>query len=274
MITNCFDNLDVPSFIESVTRSLGTCTLDFHEKKVFIDNQKKNRVDYLAAGVCMPFYHYAGEFHVQLIKRSSKVSQPGDLSFPGGMLSPFQDNLLMSLISSGIIPVLKNNSGLKLDDQDKKTRRLMSLFLASAIRDAWEEVRLNPFNVIYLGALPAYTLKIFRRIIFPSACFITKKSRYQMNDEVDRLIHIPLSVFFNDAYYRRLFVEIPHLSHRHEEFPSLLFHDKDGNEHLLWGATFFLLMRFLKITCNFQPPVIPPERSITKILLPEYHHNH
>jgi len=92
MITNCFDNLDVPSFIESVTRSLGTCTLDFHEKKVFIDNQKKNRVDYLAAGVCMPFYHYAGEFHVQLIKRSSKVSQPGDLSFPGGMLSPFQDN--------------------------------------------------------------------------------------------------------------------------------------------------------------------------------------
>jgi len=274
MMTNCFINQDAPSFISSVTRSLGTYALDFYEKKVFIDHQKQNHLDYLSAGVCMPFYFHSGEFHVQLIKRSSKVSQPGDLSFPGGMLSPLQDNLLKHLISFGIIPVLRGNAGLRLRERDRKTRRLMILFLASAIREAWEEVRLNPFDVIYLGSLPAYTLKIFQRIIFPSVCFITRKPRFQMSDEVDRLLHIPLSVFFNDLHYHRLLVEIPHLSNRKEEFPSLLFRDKDGTEHLLWGATFFLMMNFLEIVCNFHPPIIPPERTMTKILLPDYHHNH
>ena len=275
MMTNCFINQDASSFISFVTQSLATHHLDFYEKKVFIDNQKKNHVDYLSAGVCMPLYYYSGEFHVQLIKRSSKVSQPGDLSFPGGMLSPFQDNLLMHLISLGIIPIIRNNSELQLKEKDKKTRRLMILFLASAIREAWEEVRLNPFDVIYLGSLPAYSLKIFRRIIFPSVCFITKKPRFQISDEVDRLIHIPLSVFFNDLHYRRLFVEIPNWSDgKVEEFPSLLFKDKDGTEHLLWGATFFLMMHFLEIVCNFHPPVIPAESVLTKALAPNYHHNH
>jgi len=274
MTTNCFINQDASSFISSVSQSLGTHTLDFCEKKVFIDDQKRKHVNYLSAGVCMPFYYYAGEFHVQLIKRSLKVSQPGDLSFPGGMLSPFQDNILMHLISSGIIPVLHGSAELKLSERDKKTRRLIILYLASAIREAWEEVRLNPFHLIYLGSLPAYSLKIFRRIIFPSVCFITKKPRFQISDEVDRLIHIPLSAFFNDLNYHRLLVEIPQLSNCEEEFPGLLFKDKEGTEHLLWGATFFLMMRFLEMVCEFQLPVIPTERVIKKVLVPEYQHNH
>jgi 8-oxo-dGTP pyrophosphatase MutT (NUDIX family) len=262
------------SFIATITQSLGNRTLDFYEKTVFIHDQNNHHVNYLSAGVCMSFYYHSGEFYVQLIKRSAKVSQPGDLSFPGGMLSPIKDNLLKHLISVGIIPLFNNNPYLAINKSDKKTSRLMTLFLASAIREAWEEIRMNPFNLIYLGSLPTYTLKMFHRIIFPSVCFLKSQSHYHMNDEVDRIINIPLSAFFNELNYYRLYVEVPHISGHKEEFPCLLFKERNGEEHLLWGATFFLIMDFLKIVRNFHPPSIPSERSIKKILLPDYHHNH
>ena len=202
------------------------------------------------------------------------VSQPGDLSFPGGMLSPIKDNLLKYLISMGIIPLLNDNKNLFIKKYDNDNNQLRMLYLASAIREAWEEVRMNPFKLIYLGSIPTYTLNMFHRIIFPSVCFLKSQSRYHMNDEVDGIINIPLSAFFNELYYYRLSVQAPHLSNHKEEFPCLLFKERDGEEHLLWGATFFLIMNFLKIVHNYDPPSIPAERSIKKILLPDYRHNH
>jgi 8-oxo-dGTP pyrophosphatase MutT (NUDIX family) len=262
----------ISSFIADVTQSLGNQPLDFYEKTVFIQEQNKNHRNYLSAGVCMPFYYHSHEFYIQLIKRSVRVSQPGDLSFPGGMLSPFKDHILKYLISSGIIPLMKNNRHLVINKRDHNNTRLMTLFLASAIREAWEEVRMNPFNLIYLGTLPTYTLKMFHRVIFPSVCFLKSESCYRMNEEVDSIIDIPLSAFFIELNYYRLHIELPHISDHKEEFPCLLFKDKNGEVHVLWGATFFLIMNFLHIVWNFQHPSIPPERLIKKTLLPEYHH--
>lgn len=267
-------NEAVSSFIASVTQSLGNQTIDFYEKTLFIREQRHHHVNYLAAGVCMPLYYHNSDFYIQLIKRSARVSQPGDLSFPGGMLSPLKDNILKYLISSGIIPLLKNNKSLLLNKEDINNVHLIKLFLASAIREAWEEVRINPYHLIYLGPLPSYTLKMFHRIIFPSVCFLKTKPCYRLNDEVDRIIDIPLSAFLNVSNYHRLCVEIPHphIPDRQEAFTCLLFKEASGEEHILWGATFFLIMNFLQIVHNFQIPDIPAERSISKTLLPEYHH--
>ncbi|MBN1547354.1 MAG: CoA pyrophosphatase, partial [Syntrophaceae bacterium] len=251
---------------------LAVLSLDYLEKLHFIESEKKKNAIYLSAGVCMPFYYYAGEFHIQLIKRSASVSQPGDLSFPGGMLNPVQDHFIKYLLISGLLPALKKNNELRLSERDRDTRQLMTLFLASAVREVWEEVRLNPFNIIFLGSLPTYNLKMFRRIIFPSVCFVSRKSRFQMNDEVESLLHIPLSYFFDSSHYHFLRVEIPNTVSRQEEFPSLLFKDKTGQEHILWGATFFVIMRFLDIVYHFKMPSIPQGRLIYKTLLPTYNH--
>ena len=149
----------------------------------------------------------------------------------------------------------------------------MTLFLASAIREAWEEVHINPFRLIYLGPLPTYTLKMFQRVIFPSVCFLESKSHYQLNDEVDGIIDMPLSAFLNESNYHRLYIEMPKTPDCQKEFPCLLFKEANGEEHILWGATFFLIMNFLQIVHDFQIPAIPAERYISKTLLPEYHHH-
>ena len=153
---------------------------------------------------------------------------------------------------------------MNLSERDIHTRRLMMLFLANAIREAWEEVRLNPFNVVYLGALPTYDLKIFRRIIFPSVCFIFRKSEYQINDEVESLLHIPLPFFFDPSHYYWLRIVNNGTEEFEQDFPSLRFIDKSGRENILWGATFFLMMRFMEIVYNFKLPAIPPERLMIK----------
>jgi 8-oxo-dGTP pyrophosphatase MutT (NUDIX family) len=263
---------EIPSFIKKVTDCLSAQSLDFSEK--FQEINIGRQASYLAAGVCMPIYYYASEFHIQLIKRSSTVSQPGDLSFPGGMLNPLQDHFLKYALITGVLPALRNNRYLRFSEKDQATRRLMLLFLANAMREAWEEVRLNPFHVIYLGALPTYTLRIFRRIIFPSVCFIARKSRYQINDEVESLLHIPLSYFFDSSHYSLLrVVDSNGVVARPEDFPCLHFTDKSGQEHILWGATFFVIMKFLKIVYGFELLEIPGDRLMYKTLQPEYRPN-
>jgi 8-oxo-dGTP pyrophosphatase MutT (NUDIX family) len=263
----------VSSFISTVTQSLGKQPIDFHERNVFIREQLDRHIHYLAAGVCMPLYYNGGEFYIQLIKRSATVSQPGDLSFPGGMLSPVKDNVLKYLISSGIIPLLKNNKYLDINKRNNYDDRLIILYLSSAVREAWEEVRINPFHLVYLGSLPSYTLKMFHRVIFPSVCFLKSKSNYRLNDEVDRIIDIPLSTFLNESNYFRLCIEMPQAPGRKEAFPCLLFRESSGEEHILWGATFFLIMSFLETVYDFRIPTVPTERSIKKTLLPDYHRN-
>ena len=261
------------SFIATLTQSLGNRHLDFHEKFTFIEDQNKRKINYLSAGVCMPIFYDAGQFYIQLIKRSSKVSQPGDLSFPGGMLSPLKDHLLKFFISTGIVPIIHDNRHLKMHLYDRQVRRILTLFLASALREAWEEIGMNPYHLIYLGPLPTYTLTMFQRIIFPSVCFLRKPTGFRLNDEVDRIVNIPLTLFFDELCYFRLIVEMPHLREQGGEFPALLFQERNGEEHILWGATFFLMMKLLEIVYDFHLPSIPPERTIKKTLVPDYHHN-
>ena len=60
----------------------------------------------LKAGVLFPLHYSEKGFVVYLIKRSELVSQAGDLSFPGGMLNPFLDRILMRLIQFRCLPVM------------------------------------------------------------------------------------------------------------------------------------------------------------------------
>ena len=72
------------------------------------------------------------------------------------------------LLKTGIIPTvmrgMKSNSS---QSRDKETASLIHLFLTTALREAWEEIGLNPFNIKFLGALPSYSLTLFARTIFP-----------------------------------------------------------------------------------------------------------
>src|SRR5512140_1217092 len=93
-------------FLARVTDRLGTYPSDFEPEMRRIKVSGETFTPQLAAGVLIPLLFHespsrerakTGEFIFQLIKRSSLVSQPGDLSCPGGMIHPLIDRLLRPL---------------------------------------------------------------------------------------------------------------------------------------------------------------------------------
>jgi len=213
-----------------------------------------------AAGVLMPLFYKKdgsggkGQFVFQLIKRSSNVPQSGDLGLPGGMLHPLLDRLLRSLLIHGPFPVLTGKA-LEYSRQHKGSFQLITLFLANALRETWEETGLSPFRVRFLGPLPPYNLYLFRRTIFPLAGFVDCSGGLHPNPEVEKLVQIPISLFYRDDAFRCCQVDAS-ISTKGavSQYPCLIYRDFDGKEEVLWGATFHIIVDFLSIVMDYRLP--------------------
>jgi 8-oxo-dGTP pyrophosphatase MutT (NUDIX family) len=277
----CLSNKD--QFLSLVIERLGRCSIDFAEKMDFIRRARDDRESHSAAGVLL-LLHYTGddpaafnnngEFIFQLIKRSSSVAQPGDLSCPGGMLHGFLDPVLTPLLSTGIVPVFTGAPLKYARMRDRETIRIIRLLLANAVREAWEETGLSPWNIFFLGPLPSYSLLLFRRTIFPLIAFVKKAWHFRPNSEVERIVEIPLKAFLDEGNYARYNIEtsseLKTVRERPKEFPCLIIRDSQGNEDILWGATFYIIMNFLRIIFNLETPEMGSKRIINRILGPEY----
>ncbi len=260
---------DRERFPETVVRKLGEHPVDFPERMTFIQSSRATPDPYSAAGVLL-LLHFGethpeavdspGDFRFQLIKRSANVAQPGDLSCPGGMLHPRLDGLLRSLLTAGIVPALRDYPKSLPGTADVNTRKAMTLFLANALRESWEEIRLNPFNIRFLGPLPCHSLILFRRTIFPLVGLVKKASPYQPNSEVERVLEIPLTAFFQAENYAHYLIDMSDSIRREDrdswQFPCFLHREEGREPEILWGATFHIILRFLEIVFAFRMPDI------------------
>jgi len=99
----------------------------------------------------------------------------------------------------------------------------MTLFLANALRESWEEIRLSPFNIQFLGPLPCHSLILFRRTIFPLVGLVKKEPSYRTNREVERIVEIPIKSFFQADNYAHYLIEtadsIKHSDQTSWQFP-------------------------------------------------------
>lgn len=275
------DLSDPHGVIEHIIERLGSIPIDYEERVDFIRSRNGTEDRWLAAGVVLLLHHHEGSgpesgFMLQLIKRSSLVPQPGDLSCPGGMLDPVADRLLRFLVSSGLAPIMRGRARSLARARGAKTMDHIALFLTNALREAWEEIRISPFNVRFLGALPSRELYVFSRVIFPVVGLVMKDWTFRPNREVERVIEIPLSSLFDPARYGTLTVEIESkLPFRHEvepvrNFPCFLFTPPGGREEVLWGATMSIVMNFLDIVFGFTMPAVNSNRVIRKSLRSDY----
>ena len=173
-----------------IIEKLGNAPIDFSEKFESIKKRRKKNETWHAAGVLLLIHckknpdaavGNEGEFVFQLIKRSADVPQGGDLSCPGGILELSKDRILCNLISRGLPPILKGEALKHTQKRRKEAFRDISLFLANALRESCEEVRLSPFNVIFLGPLPCYDLTLFTKTIFPVAGLIKGEINFRPN---------------------------------------------------------------------------------------------
>ena len=193
-----------------------------------------------------------------LNKRSLSVRQPGDLCFPGGSVTPRLDTHLAKLFSLPVTSLGRWKYWAQWKQAHPQTARLLSLFWATGLRESFEEMRLNPFGVQFLGPLPPQPLVMFRRVIYPMVAWVQRQKRFFPNWEVDKIIYIPLRDLLDVAKYRRYRLRISTgliepSSDSRQDYPCFYFQSERGTE-ILWGATYRIATLFMEYTFGFQPP--------------------
>jgi 8-oxo-dGTP pyrophosphatase MutT (NUDIX family) len=242
-----------------------------------IHSYNRSGLDWRAAGVLIPLCYKKsvedgrGGFVLQLIRRSAAVKQSGDISGPGGMLSSRFDRILRLPLLLGVTPILRRYAKAAAKQKGKTELSIVSLFLANALRESWEEIGLNPLNVDFLGPLPCQDLLMMTRTIFPVAGHVKREWKFRPNREVERMVEIPLADFFRKDSYGMYCVDNS-FSGESPPFttPCLIRRSHGDEEDILWGATLRIIMDFLRIVFDFVPPENGDGRVIRKIISADY----
>lgn len=202
-----------------------------------------------------------------LNKRSDKVIQPGDLCCPGGGIEKM--DMLLARLMRWPLPHLRNWAPWhQWKNGDGEKARGLALLLTTALREGWEEMRLNPFKVEFMGPLPAQNLVMFNRRIHPLVGWVPSVKGVVANWEVEKIVLIPLHRLFEARHYARyqlLYESQGEKIHRKDDFPCFIHRSRDGDE-ILWGATFRITMDFLRLVFGFHPPNLDDAPVIQRVL--------
>ena len=211
---------------------------------------------------------------VILNKRSLNVRQPGDICCPGGGIAPRLDPLTAYLLHLPGTPLRRWDYYRWWRERAPRSMPRLSLLLATALREAMEEMRLNPLGVRFQGVLPPVRLVMFKRIIYPLVGWVNRQRRFFPNWEVARIIRIPICDLLSPAGYVGLRLEMAHPDKRGPDreirhFPAFRCQSAGGNE-ILWGATYRIMMSFLHRVFGFLPPETNQGPFVDKRLAEDY----
>ncbi len=259
-----------------VVERLDDGPVDFVEQMQFVEEKQAAGEEYAASAVLLPLEFDASsqEYGVTLNKRSIYVQQAGDLCFPGGRTDRRLDRILSRLLAWRILPTGRSEPLRRLLRSSPRAREVFLFVLASVLRESWEEMRLPPWKVEYMGALPTLWMQSFPRVIFPVVGRVLPGWKARPNWEVESVLRLPLRAFFDPANYAtcRFLVQTPSGEGQsiHEwEYPCLVINDPTGEE-ILWGATFKILMSFMERVFELPVEQINPSRRIVKELSTHY----
>jgi len=103
---------------------------------------------------------------------------------------------------------------------------------------------------------------------------VREKWVYQLSPEVEKIVPIPLAAFYRPESYGVYSLEIPEdMAAKGIQnpwvFPCLIA-EGEGEEEILWGATFHIIQTFLKIVFPFPFPPPAGKRIIHRPLRHTY----
>jgi 8-oxo-dGTP pyrophosphatase MutT (NUDIX family) len=174
------------------------------------------------------------EINMLMIKRAKRKGDPwsGDMGFPGGRFSL---------------------------EEDKKIRD-------TAIRELFEETGLKNDGLEYVGRLSELLTKthekIFPMVITPFVYKMKGEVEWKKSSEVEELVWIPLSYFFNNENrvskkIRRSKVTL--------SYPCYIF-----NGRCVWGLSLFMIDELINISAHIEKGTplkrsmfIPPKRNLS-----------
>ena len=205
-----------------------------------------------------------------LNKRSDKVRQPGDLCCPGGGIMPTLDPLLGKTLTLPGFPMSRWPLWKDFQQQKATQAHILRSLFSTSLRESFEEMRLVPLDVTFLGPLPLQELVLFKRTIFPLIGWVGHQRRYFPNWEVEKIVSIPIRKLLDPANYRQYqygftFPDTNQVSWQTYDTPCYL-HRNHQEREVLWGATCRITLNFLKIVFEFHPPdvtTLPIVRSDT-----------
>jgi len=115
--------------------------------------------------------------------------------------------------------------------------------IATALREAQEEVGLHSEHVDVIGCLPVYTT-ITAFTVTPVVGFVPDGLRWQLDpNEVAETFEVPLSHLMNPAGHQRHRTEIEAIR---REFLSMPWHD-GARRYFIWGATAAMLRNLYRL---------------------------
>jgi 8-oxo-dGTP pyrophosphatase MutT (NUDIX family) len=274
---------DREGFRQLVIDTLARKQVDYLERLRFIDKQKGTQQPWAGAGVLLPLFFSeeigievkgSGQYVFLLSKRSQRVQQAGDLCAPGGGIHPFLDSLFEKILRFGLYPWVHGPGLGKAKLRGKETYRRILFLFGNSLREGWEELRLSPFNIEFLGPLPTYSLESRCWTIFPIVGRVRRTWEPKLSWEVEKIVSVPLHLFFQPANYAVYSLEVSEeltvLGVPNPwEFPCLIYND-NGEQEILWGATFSIIQTFFRIVFDFSLPCPDGRRVIHKVLPADY----
>ncbi len=170
------------------------------------ERQRSRPADYIPAAVLVLVIERAGELSVVFTKRTERLAHHrGQFSFPGGVIEP----------------------------QDESEE-------AAALREAMEEVGLNPEDVEVIGALDDLRGRAEPFVITPILAMARRPVTFNPDrDEVERILEVPLSFLMDPANCRTEIWE------RDGEPYPIYFFEYQGD--VIWGVTGRILRQFLEL---------------------------
>jgi 8-oxo-dGTP pyrophosphatase MutT (NUDIX family) len=162
------------------------------------------------AAVLLPLLHREGELHVLYTRRSDRLaSHRGEVAFPGGRLDRRDPNLL-----------------------------------ATALREAYEEVGIEPQAVDVLGSFQSRRTHSTNIMVTPFVGMVHGTPELRPDPkEVAEIFQVPLNVLV-DPRYRGAHQRHGNGAASHR--PAILY-----QQQVIWGLTYELTMRFLEL-------ILPP----------------
>jgi 8-oxo-dGTP pyrophosphatase MutT (NUDIX family) len=165
-----------------------------------------DRADLVSAAVLVPVTDHGGP-HVVFTKKTSGVPHhKGQFSFPGG--------------------VVETRDGSRVE---------------TALREAWEEIRLPAEAVEVLGLLDDIPTRATNFVITPVVGIVREPVAFEPDGrEIERVIEVPLATLRDPAIFRT------ELWERDGEQHPVLFYQVSPDD-VVWGATARILSQFLAL---------------------------
>jgi len=125
--------------------------------------------------------------------------------------------------------------------------------LQTGLRETYEEIGIPPEQIRLLGESDEF-FTVTKFLIRPFAAVLNPPLNYRLNrDEVAELIHVPLWLFLTDQYF-----EVKKWDYHGKKYDVYFYY---YDRHIIWGATAFILNRFIHLVFDYNPAPKPVYRD-------------